>query len=100
MSATKPSIRERLLHEYQLGHSAAVGRRNVCAALGQDVLKKHGRILLQEVPWRKYGGERWPTSRPGAAPSDYHLFKSIQHYLEGKQLMNVEEVKDSLTRFF
>ncbi|KAL6726917.1 hypothetical protein Aduo_008845 [Ancylostoma duodenale] len=40
MSATKSSVRERLLHEYQLGHSAAVGRRNVCAALGQDVLKK------------------------------------------------------------
>ncbi|EPB73072.1 transposase [Ancylostoma ceylanicum] len=40
MTATKSSIRERLLHEYQLGHSAAVGRRNVCATFGQDVLKK------------------------------------------------------------
>ncbi|KAL6731776.1 hypothetical protein Aduo_002605 [Ancylostoma duodenale] len=37
---------------------------------------------------------------PDAAPSDYHVFMSLQHYLAGKRLTNVEEVKDRLTRFF
>ncbi|EPB76081.1 transposase [Ancylostoma ceylanicum] len=216
MTATKSSIRERLLHEYQLGHSAAVGRSNVCAAFGQDVLKestaefwyknfregstemkdghraafdnrrmrkqwlrscqkpipvpkpslsqqkvmlcvwwwiggiihwelvasghtidaetyciqlqrvndkmrqaglrhlfRRGPILqqdnarphtalqtlekIQELGWEVLPH---PPYSPDAAPSDYHLFKSLQHYLAGKRLTNSEEVKDRLTRFF
>lgn len=40
MSITKSQIRERLLHEFQLGHSAAEARRNICEALGYEAVKQ------------------------------------------------------------
>jgi [histone H3]-lysine36 N-dimethyltransferase SETMAR len=39
MSATKSAIRERLLHEFQLGRSAGEAKRNVCQALGYEAVK-------------------------------------------------------------
>ncbi|KIH42868.1 hypothetical protein ANCDUO_27141 [Ancylostoma duodenale] len=51
---------------------------------------------------KESGWEFLPHSpySPDAAPSDYHLFRSLQHYLAGKRLTNVEEFKDRPTRFF
>lgn len=40
MSTPKLKIRERLLHEFQLGHSVAEARRNICQALGYDAVKQ------------------------------------------------------------
>ncbi|KIH68969.1 hypothetical protein ANCDUO_00693 [Ancylostoma duodenale] len=64
MSATKSSIRGRLLHEYQLGHYAAVGRRNVCAAMGQDVLKES----TTEFWYKNRGGSTEVKDGQRAAP--------------------------------
>lgn len=40
MNITKLQIRERLLHEFQLGHSAAEAKRNICKAVGYKALKQ------------------------------------------------------------
>jgi [histone H3]-lysine36 N-dimethyltransferase SETMAR len=34
------------------------------------------------------------------APSDYHLFRSMYHYLSGKNFNKPEEVKSSLEEYF
>ncbi len=40
MNSPKLQIRERLLHEFQLGRSAAEARRNICQALGYEAVKQ------------------------------------------------------------
>ena len=39
MNTNKSKIRERLLHEFQLGHSVTEARQNVCQALGYEAVK-------------------------------------------------------------
>jgi len=34
------------------------------------------------------------------APSDYHLFRSMEHYFHGKKFNNVEDVKNACIEFF
>ena len=33
-------------------------------------------------------------------PSDYHLFRSLQHYLKGKQFRRMEEISENISAFF
>ena len=39
MNTNKSKIRERLLHEFQLGHSVTEAGQNVCQALGYEAVK-------------------------------------------------------------
>lgn len=41
-----------------------------------------------------------PAYSPDLAPSDYYLFRSMAHYLQGKSFQNVEEVRTGITDFF
>lgn len=41
-----------------------------------------------------------PPYSPDIAPSDYHLFRSLQNNLNGKKFKNVEDVKNHLDTFF
>jgi len=41
-----------------------------------------------------------PPYSPHLAPSDYHLFRSLQNYLYGKTFTSNEEVKNHLHQFF
>lgn len=41
-----------------------------------------------------------PPYSPDIAPSDYHLFKSMEHSLRDKKFSNVEEVKNHLDFYF
>ena len=41
-----------------------------------------------------------PLYSSDLGPSDYHLFRSLQHFLEEKQFINREEVKTDIKWFF
>ena len=37
---------------------------------------------------------------PDIAPSDYHLFRALQHFLVSKQFENIDALKNSLENYF
>ena len=41
-----------------------------------------------------------PPYSPDLAPSDYHLFRSLQNFLNGKRFENLEGIKMDLDRYF
>ena len=41
-----------------------------------------------------------PPYSPDIAPSDYGLFRSMEHAMRGKRFLNVEEVDVALKTFF
>ena len=41
-----------------------------------------------------------PPYSPNLAPSDYHLFRSLQNHLNGKTFDSNEAVKNELIQFF
>ena len=41
-----------------------------------------------------------PPYSPDLAPSDYHLFRSLEHHLNGKAFHLNEAVKNELFQFF
>ncbi|KOX74514.1 Histone-lysine N-methyltransferase SETMAR, partial [Melipona quadrifasciata] len=34
------------------------------------------------------------------APSDFHLFRSLQHFLSGKKFENLDDVQNAISRYF
>src|SRR5262245_45481822 len=55
------------------------------------------RNTLEELRWEVLPH---PAYSPDLAPSDYHLFRSLQTGLEEKEFENSEEVKKYLQSFF
>jgi histone-lysine N-methyltransferase SETMAR len=41
-----------------------------------------------------------PPYSPDLAPSDYHLFRSMEHFLRAKKFRNVAEIEQNLQNFF
>lgn len=41
-----------------------------------------------------------PPYSPDLAPSDFHLFRLLQHFLKGKRLENIDEMREVLQEFF
>ena len=41
-----------------------------------------------------------PPYSPDLTPSDYHLFRSLEHYLLGEKFESEEHIKTSLLQFF
>ena len=41
-----------------------------------------------------------PAYSPDLAPSDYYLFRSMAHFLLGRDFHNLEEVKTGVKEFF
>lgn len=41
-----------------------------------------------------------PPYSPGLAPSDYHLFRSMAHFLRGRRFNNLNEVRGGIQEFF
>ena len=67
----------------------------------QDNAKPHTAKLTQH----KISALGWealphPPYSPDIAPSDYHLFRSLEHFLRGKQFTEVEQVKTAVEEFF
>ena len=41
-----------------------------------------------------------PPYSPDLAPSDYHLFRPLKHFLQGKTFTKYEDLKTAVTNFF
>lgn len=55
----------------------------------QDTLEKLGWEVLPH-----------PAYSPDLAPSDYHLFRSMEHFFREKNFLDLESIKKDLGRFF
>lgn len=82
-----------------LKRPSLVNRKGVI--LQQDNASSHTakktRELLKEFGWEVLPH---PPYSPDIAPSDYHLFQSLQHFLSGKEFKNKEEVQSAINVFF
>ncbi|XP_054152815.1 histone-lysine N-methyltransferase SETMAR-like [Oppia nitens] len=59
------------------------------AKMTQNLLKDFGWKIIPHPPYS-----------PDIAPSDYYLFRSMQHFLDGKKFKNREEVEVAVKEFF
>ena len=81
LEKNRPGHRKiRFLHDNARPHTAKLTR---------DKLKELGWEVLPH-----------PAYSPDFAPSDYHLFRSLQHFLENKEYKSREELKADLDLFF
>ena len=55
------------------------------------------RTKLLELDWEVMSH---PPYSPDLAPSDYHLFRSLQNFLIGKNFSNNDDLKSQLAEFF
>lgn len=55
------------------------------------------RTKLLELGWEVMSH---PPYSPDLAPSDYHLFRSLQNFLNGKNFSNNDDLKSHLVEFF
>ena len=69
-----------LLHDNAKPHTARL-TTNKMAEFGWEVLEH-------------------PPYSPDLAPSDFHLFRALEHFLRGKKFSNVDEMRVSLGEFF
>ena len=71
----RPNRHENLIFQHDNGHPhVAVPPKNYLENAGWEILAH-------------------PPYSPDIAPSDYHLFRSMQHHLSGIQFTNVEGIK-------
>lgn len=73
--------KEIILHHDNARPHSALGTRKKISKLGWEILTH-------------------PPCSPDLAPSDYHLFLSLQNFLKGKKLKNEEDIKKELFQFF
>ncbi len=52
---------------------------------------------IEELGWERLID---PPYSPDAAPSDYHLFRSLEHSLAGKCFLKVDHVEKHLATYF
>ena len=66
-----------------------------------DNAKPHtAKVTWSTLVWFGWDLLAHPPYSPDLAPSDYHLFRSMQHFLEGKTFDNKRDLKNSLEKFF
>lgn len=79
----------------------ALRNRRIPVIFLDDNAKPHRsrqtRQMIEELGWEPL--EHAPYS-PDMAPSDFYLFRSLEHWLRGKKFNTIEEMRESLTEFF
>ena len=67
----------------------------------QDNARQHVSVKFLQI-LKGFGWDvlNHPPYSPDMAPSDFHLFRSLQHFLLGKRLTFVSDVLNNLDKFF
>lgn len=79
----------------------ALGRRYHPVILLHDNAKPHTSVRTQ-TKLREMGWE-WlehPPYSPDLSPTDFHLFRSLEHHLRNRSFVDTQEVLTTLTEFF
>ena len=90
---------DRLRTKLATDRPALVNRKGVI--LHQDNARPHTAKLTRDK-LKSFGWEvlPHPSFSPDIAPSDYHLFQSLQHFLSGKDFNTKEEIEIAIAGFF
>ena len=79
----------------------ALRNRRIPVIFLDDNAKPHRsrqtRQKIEELGWEPL--DHAPYS-PDMAPSDFYLFRSLEHWLRGRKFRTIEEMRESLTEFF
>lgn len=76
-----------------------VNRKNVI--IQHDNARPHiSKIAQQKIKELEWEILPHPAYSPDIAPSDYHLFRSLQNYLSGKEFSKEDDIKNALDNFF
>ncbi|CAK9809291.1 Histone-lysine N-methyltransferase SETMAR [Anthophora quadrimaculata] len=87
---------EERLHEK---HPALVNRKNVI--LLHDNVRPHtARVTQEKILELGWSVLPQPLYSPDLAPTDYHLFCSLQNFLNGKTFNSEEQVSQAVENFF
>ena len=74
-------------------------RKNII--LHHDNARPHAALetcqKIAELGWKILS---YPPYSPDLAPSDYHLFLSLQNFFRSKNFKNKEDIKQALVNFF
>uniref|UniRef100_A0A914CKY9 Mos1 transposase HTH domain-containing protein n=1 Tax=Acrobeloides nanus TaxID=290746 RepID=A0A914CKY9_9BILA len=86
----------------QLGNTRrALRNRRIPVVFLDDNAKPHRSSQnlqkLEDMGWEYL---EHPPYTPGLSPSDFYLFRSLEHWLRGKKFRTIEEMRESLTEFF
>ena len=68
-------------------------------------LHDNARPHVSKVATQKLADLKWqmvphPPYSPDLAPTDYHLFRSMTHFLDGKKFEDQEDVKSAISDYF
>lgn len=78
---------------------ALVNRKQVL--FHQDNARPHtAKTTIEKIKEFNWEIMHHPPYSPDIAPSDYHLFRSLQNYLTGKKFNSADELKDAVSNFF
>lgn len=78
---------------------AVVNRKGVI--LQHDNARPHcARRTLDKINGLGWEVLPHPPYSPDIAPSDFHLFRSLQHFLCGKKFENLEDIQNGLSKYF
>jgi histone-lysine N-methyltransferase SETMAR len=90
---------DRVQESLRLNYPALVSRNQVVFL--QDNAKPHTALLtkakLDELGWEVLSH---PPYSPDLAPSDYHLFRSMEHFLRGREFEDIDQVETACQEFF
>jgi histone-lysine N-methyltransferase SETMAR len=90
---------DRVQESLRLNYPALINRNQVVFL--QDKAKPHT-ALLTKAKLDELGREvlSHPPYSPDLAPSDYHLFRSMEHFLRGREFEDIDQVETACQEFF
>ena len=93
------------LYSQELNRAYQALRRKRMDTSKTKFLQSSARHHIAKITQHKIEELGWellphPPYSPDLAPSDYHLFRSMQHFLEDKKFKNSEEVKIWVSSYF